>query len=210
MTVAMKRQTMIEGADARRWRAALPAAMLGMFALLAATVMGHAESKATTQPVTLIDEDGRTVTQDDFAGKPSLLFFGFTNCPSICPMALSEISQRLKDLGPLAAHLNVLFVTADPERDTPELLRDYTAYFDERIVGLTGERENVEALAKSLGAVIRKVPLDAGGYTVDHTSFAFLLDRQWRRAGILIIDQSVDPDRTNAKLREFVTGAAAQ
>jgi protein SCO1/2 len=148
MTVAMKRQTMIEGSDPRRWRAAFPAAMLGLFALLAATVMGHAENRTIAEPVTLIDEDGRTVTQEDFAGKPSLLFFGFTNCPSICPMALAEISQRLKDLGPLAARLNVLFVTADPDRDTPELLRDYTAYFDERLVGLTGEREAVVGLAR--------------------------------------------------------------
>jgi protein SCO1/2 len=131
------------------------------------------------RPISLIDQHGRTVTQRDFAGKPSLIFFGFTNCPSICPTALAEIGARMADLGPLADRLNVIFITADPERDTPEILREYLGSFDSRIVGLTGGVAEVTAMAQSIGAVFRKVSLVGGGYTVDHSGHAFLMDRQF-------------------------------
>ena len=149
--------------------------------------------QADIQPISLIDQHGRTVTQQDFVGKPSLIFFGFTNCPSICPTALAEIAARMADLGPLAERLNVIFVTADPERDTPEVLREYLGSFDSRIVGLTGGVADVTAMAQSIGAAFRKVPLAGGGYTVDHSGHAFLMDRNWRRSGFLILEQGAQP-----------------
>jgi protein SCO1/2 len=155
-------------------------------------------------PISLIDHHGRTVTQQDFVGKPSLIFFGFTNCPSICPTALAEIAARMADLGPLAERLNVIFVTADPERDTPEVLRDYLGSFDSRIVGLTGGVAEVTAMAQSIGAVFRKVPLAGGGYTIDHSGHAFLMDRNWRRSGFLILEQGAQPKRAVAKLQELI------
>ncbi len=158
----------------------------------------------TSQSISLIDQHGRTVTQQDFVGKPSLIFFGFTNCPSICPTALAEIAARMADLGPLAERLNVIFVTADPERDTPEVLREYLGSFDSRIVGLTGGIADVTAMAQSIGAAFRKVPLAGGGYTVDHSGHAFLMDRNWRRSGFLILEQGAQPARAVAKLQALI------
>ena len=155
-------------------------------------------------PISLIDQHGRTVTQQDFIGKPSLIFFGFTNCPSICPTALAEIAARMADLGPLADRLNVIFITADPERDTPEILRDYLGSFDSRIVGLTGGVADVTAMAQAIGAAFRKVPIAGGGYTVDHTGHAFLMDGNWRRSGFLILEQGAQPARAVAKLQELI------
>ncbi|NJM35333.1 MAG: SCO family protein [Rhodomicrobium sp.] len=145
----------------------------------------------------------------DFLGKPSIVLFGFTGCPSICPTAMAELAKRLDALGPLTGRLNVLFVSADPENDTPEILRDYTASFHADIVGLTGTPDNIAALAKSLGAVIRKVPQQDGGYMIEHTVFAFMMDRNWRRSGILVLDPGVDPARTDERLRAFAGGRRA-
>ena len=179
--------------------------------MLAATMIAGAARAGTSeapQPdigsISLIDQYGRTVTQRDFIGKPSLIFFGFTNCPSICPTALAEIAARMADLGPRAERLNVIFVTADPERDTPEILRDYLGSFDSRIVGLTGGIAEVTALAQSIGAVFRKVPLAGGGYTVDHSGHAFLMSRDWRRSGFLILEAGAQPKRAVAKLQELI------
>lgn len=104
-----------------------------------------APPQADIPPISLIEQHGRTVTRQDFVGKPSLIFVGFTNGPSICPTALAEIAARMADLGPLADRLNVIFVTADPERDTPEVLREYLASFDNRIIGLTGKVAEITA-----------------------------------------------------------------
>ena len=153
--------------------------------------------------IELIDENGRSITRLDLLGKPAIILFGFTSCPSICPTSLAELTRHVEALGPLADKLNVFFVTGDPERDTPELLREYTAYFHDDIVGLTGTRANIDKLAKSLGAVIRKVPQDGGRYTIDHTVFAFLMDSNWQRTGVLVLDPNADFDRLNAKLKEL-------
>lgn len=185
---------------------------LRVFVLVFATCMaaGIAQAGSTDslqpdiRPISLIDQHGRTVTQLDFVGKPSLIFFGFTNCPSICPTALAEIANRMADLGPLADRLNVIFVTADPERDTPEILREYLGSFDSRIVGLTGRVADVTAMAQSIGATFRKLPLAGGSYTVDHSGHAFLMDRNWRRSGFLILEQGAQPTRAVAKLQELI------
>ena len=89
--------------------------------------------------VTLTDHRGRRVTISDWVGRPSLVFFGFTWCPDVCPTTLSDISLWLEELGPDADRLNVALISVDPERDTPEVLSDYLGYFDPRIVGVTGE-----------------------------------------------------------------------
>lgn len=185
--------------------------VLRVFVLIAASLAAGVARAGTAkgpqpdiQPISLIDQHGRTVTQRDFAGKPSLIFFGFTNCPAICPTALAEIAARMADLGPLAERLNVIFVTADPERDTPEVLREYLGSFDSRIVGLTGGVAEVTAMAQSIGAAFRKVPLAGGGYTVDHSGHAFLMDSNWRRSGFLILEAGAQPKRAVAKLHELI------
>lgn len=158
-------------------------------------------------PVSLIDQAGRTVTPKDFAGKPSLVVFGFTSCPSICPTMLSDIANRMQDIGPVADRLNVIFVSVDPERDTPAVLGEYLAAFDKRIVGLTGTLADIGAIAKAVGGKFQKVPLEGGGYTVDHSGMAFLMDRDWRRTGLLALGPGTDEARANAKLRALAGDA---
>lgn len=128
----------------------------------------------------LIDEDGKAITQRDMLGKPYLVFFGFTHCPDICPTTAMEISQMFEALGK-GAKINALFITVDPERDTAPILKDYLSSFDERIVGVTGPRDSVDAAMKSFRAYSRKVASDRPGeYTMDHTALVYLMDKQGR------------------------------
>ena len=131
-------------------------------------------------PFTLTDTDGRIVTERDFRGRPYLVFFGFTHCPDICPTKLFEISEILKATGERGRDLRALFITVDPERDTPEVLRSYLGSFDPRIVGLTGSREAVDAAVRAFRAYAKRVPLKEGDYTMEHTSLVYLLDKQGR------------------------------
>jgi len=134
-------------------------------------------------PFALVSHDGRTVTERDFRGAPYLVFFGFTHCPDICPTKLLEISEVLRAAGEKGRDLRALFVTVDPERDTPEVLKNYVGSFDERVVGLTGSREAVDAAIKTFRAFARKVPLKDGGYTMDHTTLVYHMDREGRFVG---------------------------
>jgi len=131
-------------------------------------------------PFQLIDQDEHTVTDQDLRGKPFLVFFGFTHCPEICPTALFEISQVLRSLGPDADRLRALFITVDPERDTPQTLKDYLSNFDPHLRGLTGDSEAIAAVAKEYRVIYRKVPLERGDYTMDHTALVYLMDKQGR------------------------------
>jgi protein SCO1 len=150
-------------------------------------------------PFSLVNHRGERVTQDTFKGKPTAYFFGFTHCPEVCPTTLFETSQHLKDLGPDADRLNVVFVTVDPERDTPELLKSYLESFDPRIVALTGTAEEVAAAAKAYHVSYRKVPTEGGNYTMDHTASVILTDAN---GGFLsLIDYHEDEATTLAKLR---------
>ena len=121
-------------------------------------------------PFALVDHHGKSVTDRDYLGKPALVFFGFTNCPNVCPSTLLEITNQLEELGPDADRLNVLFITVDPERDTPQQLALYLSSFDPRITGLSGTPENVSAAMKAYHIYAKKVPLKDGGYTMDHTA----------------------------------------
>jgi len=131
-------------------------------------------------PFRLINQDGQTVTDQDFKGKPFLAFFGFTHCPEICPTALFEISEILRNLGPDGDRVRAMFITVDPERDTPAALKEYLSSFDPRLSGLTGDADAIAAVAKGYRAIYRKVPLEQGGYTMDHTAIVYLMDKQGR------------------------------
>ncbi len=128
---------------------------------------------------TLVDHTGKAVTDADYRGKPMAVFFGFTHCPEVCPTTLFEITTRLKKLGPEADKLQVLFVTVDPERDTPQQLALYLQSFDPRIVGLSGTQEQVDATVAAYKAYAKRIPTD-GGYTMDHTASTYLMDAQGR------------------------------
>jgi protein SCO1/2 len=177
--------------SARARRLALPIAvfLLGLLALGAAAVLvvtprgQNALGAAVGGPFALTDQDGRTVTERDLLGAPYLVFFGFTHCPDVCPTTLAQASEVLRATGERGKRLRAVFLTVDPERDTPEVLKSYLASFDERIVGLTGEPGAVEAAEKAFRAYARKVPLKDGDYTMEHTALVYLMDRNGRFVG---------------------------
>jgi protein SCO1/2 len=136
-------------------------------------------SAAIGGPFQLVDQDGRTVSDRDLKGRPFLVFFGFINCPDVCPTTLFEMSEVLRALGPDADKVNALFVTVDPERDTPGLIKDYLSSFDPHLRGLTGDPAAVVAMAKAYRVYVKKVPQE-NGYTVDHTAIVYLMDKDGR------------------------------
>lgn len=134
-------------------------------------------------PFELVNQDGRTVTQADFAGKLMLVYFGFTYCPDICPAELLVMSQALDALGDQASQVVPVFITVDPKRDTPEKMKEYVAAFHPSFVGLTGSEEQVSAAAKAYRVYYRYAAAKPGGelgddYRVDHTSYVYLMDRE--------------------------------
>jgi protein SCO1/2 len=120
---------------------------------------------------------------------------------------LNDVAGRMADMGALAERMNFIFVSVDPEHDTPHILRDYLGFFDKRIIGLTGKQADIGALATAIGAHFQKVPVEGGGYTVDHSVQAFLMDRDWRRTGILVMGPGTDEKRATAKLRALLAEA---
>ena len=127
---------------------------------------------------TMIRQDGRVVTNADLAGHPYFVFFGYTHCPDFCPTALFDISAVFKELGP-DRKVAALFVTVDPARDTPEILKTYLENFDSRIIGVTGDPAKTEAIAKAFRVFAEKVPGEKpGDYTVDHTGIVYLMDKR--------------------------------
>lgn len=128
-------------------------------------------------PFTLTDHTGRRVTEKDFLGHPLLIFFGFTNCPDICPSGLQVISAALDKLGEKGAKVTPIFITLDAERDTPEKLAAYVKSFHPRLVGLTGSEAELAAAAKAYRVYAQKVSDDAtpGSYTYDHAAIIYLM-----------------------------------
>lgn len=149
----------------------------------------------------LLDNKNEAVSEKDVIGRPSLMFFGFTYCPDVCPTTLASITALLAQLGDDADRLGVFFVSVDPERDTPDELAKYLASFDKRIRGLTGAPDQIGALAKSLGVYYAKVQTGNGSYAMDHTASVFLLDAQGRFVGT--IAHGEDADMALAKLKRL-------
>ena len=124
----------------------------------------------------LTDHHGTLRTLADFKGKVVTIFFGYTQCPDVCPTALSGMSAVMEELGPEGDRVQVIFVTVDPERDTAALLKPYLASFDPTFIGLRGSEEQTKAAAKEFKVFYQKVPTDNGNYTIDHTAGAFVFD----------------------------------
>jgi protein SCO1/2 len=129
-------------------------------------------------PFRLTTHEGKLLTDRDLRGTPYVAFFGFTHCPDVCPTALWNLSELLKSLGPDGDKLKVLLISVDAERDTPELLTRYLQSFDPRIVGLTGSEAEIAETASAFRAFVRKVPVEGGGFTFDHTATIYLMDRK--------------------------------
>jgi len=128
-------------------------------------------------PFHLVDQNGKLVSDQDFKGHPFLVFFGFTHCPDICPTTLFEISEVMRKLGPDADRTGAIFITVDPERDTPATIKDYLSNFDPHMRGLTGDQTAVNAAIKAYRVYAKKVPLPDGDYTMDHTAVVYLMDK---------------------------------
>lgn len=127
-------------------------------------------------PFTLVDDTGAQVTDKTLAGKPYAIYFGYTYCPDVCPTTLFDLTRWIKKLGSDADKLNYVFVTVDPERDTPKLMHAYLASFDKRIRGFTGTPAQIAKIAGEYRVYYKKVPTSDGSYVMDHASMIYLMD----------------------------------
>lgn len=128
----------------------------------------------------LTDHNGKPRTLADFQGRVVVIFFGFTQCPDVCPTTLAEMAKVVKELGADGDKVQVLFVSVDPERDTRELLKQYVTAFHPSFLGLAGDAEATARTAKEFKVYVQKQPLKSGGYSVDHSAGTFILDQQGR------------------------------
>lgn len=126
----------------------------------------------------LVDQNGARFTERDLAARPSVIHFGYTSCPVICPTTMYETAAQMRELGSLADRVNFIFVTVDPERDTPAHLKSYIESFDRRIIALSGTAGEIAVLATAVGAIYSRVPNANGDYTMDHSVNGFLVDSE--------------------------------
>lgn len=159
-------------------------------------------------PFTLVAQDGRTVRDSDFAGKYRIVYFGYTHCPDVCPNDLAVIGQALRRLekedGARAAKIQPLFISVDPERDTPAVMKEYAAAFHPRLLALTGTPQQVAAVAKEYAVWSSKQPAQpGGGYAVDHSRITILMGPKGEPIAFLPSDQGADA--VAAELRKWVT-----
>lgn len=181
---------------------------IALFAVVALLVGGRASIPGATSPSAiggpfrLVDQDGRAVSDQDMKGKPFLVFFGFTHCPDVCPTTLFEVSEVLSKLGPDGDRVGALFVTVDPERDTPEKMKDYLASFDPHLRGLSGDAEAIAAMQKGYRVYSKKVALAEGGYTMDHSALVYLMDKEGRFVAPFNLKRR--PEDSAADLRRYL------
>src|SRR5215831_598939 len=159
-------------------------------------------SSAIGGPFKLIDQNGNSITDADIKGRPFLVFFGYTHCPDVCPTTLFDVSEVLRSLGPDADRTGALFITVDPERDTPAALKEYLASFDPHMRGLTGDADALAAVAKGYRVYYKKVPLDGGDYTMDHTAIVYLMDKDGRFVSPFSLKRK--PEVAAAELRKYL------
>jgi protein SCO1/2 len=153
---------------------------LGLIFFLVGTGPAVPPPAAIGGPFQLVDQDSRPITDESLKGKPTLVFFGYTHCPDVCPTTLFEVSQIFQALGKDGDRLNALFVTVDPERDTPAVLKDYLSSFDPHLKAASGTPQQIESALKTYRVYAKKVPSDDGAYTMDHTSIVYLMDKNGR------------------------------
>ena len=172
--------------------------LVGILVLMAAGIgwltfdwyRGHYGGEPFGAPFTLVDQKGAPITEAAFRGQPSVVFFGFTHCPEVCPTTLFELSGWLKTLGDDGKTLHAYFVSVDPERDTPPVMNAYVSNFSDRITGITGDPDKVHAMAKSFGIYWKKVDTGDGDYTMDHTASVLLLNAKGDFAGTIAYGES--------------------
>ena len=180
-------------------------ALLGLLVVVgfAAILLKPRAGRSTTAiggPFTLTSQDGTPVTQATLDGHPTLVFFGYTHCPDVCPATLAEISSVFKAAGP-DDKARALFITVDPQRDTPPVLKDYLQSFDPRITALTGTPEQIRQVEADYKAYAKAIPDKDGTYSMDHTAITYLMDKRGRFVGGFNLDR---PARESvAELKQY-------
>lgn len=164
-----------------------------------------ADAPAIGGPFTLAGAGGRVVTDRDLLGRPFAIFFGYTRCPDVCPTTLAEIDAARDAIGPAADALTVVFVSVDPEHDTPDQVQDFVGSFAHPVLGLTGTAAEIDAVTRAYGVYFAKVPQPDGDFLIDHTAAVFLMDAVGRFAAAISYDE--DHDSRVAKLRRLIGGA---
>lgn len=144
-------------------------------------------------PFTLTGSDGQPFSSSRLTGKPAAVFFGFTNCPDVCPTTLARLAKLRQKLGQGDNGFSLVLISVDPERDRPQDVGRYTALFNTPVIGLTGSPAQVEQVKRQFGVYSAKVPTEGGGYSVDHTATVFLLDRNGKFVATLSPDEGDDP-----------------
>jgi len=192
--------------DRRKLLMLAPAGVLGVGLLGAGSWLALHREEAGVPiggPFRLQAADGREVTDADFRGRWMLVYFGYTHCPDACPTALQDMANALDTLGPEAKKkVAVLFITVDPERDTPAVMRDYVTAFDAPITGLSGTPEETAAVAKAYKVYYAKHPKAGGDYDMDHSSVIYVMDPRGRF--VTNFTHETAPDAIAAKLRTLM------
>jgi protein SCO1 len=182
--------------------AVLTAVALGLGALTGdRTPPGASAPGGIGGPFRLETGDGRFVTDADLRGAPFLVFFGYAHCPDVCPTTLFKLSEVLRLLGP-EAKIKALFVTVDPERDTPALMQEFAGNFDPRILGLSGDRASIDAMLRAYRVYAKKVPGAKGDYTMDHSAVIYLMDSQGRFLRAFNLERP--PEQAAAELKPLL------
>jgi protein SCO1 len=183
-------------------------ALCGLGAFLTLTSDMQPSSGNTSQiggPFILTAGDGRIVTDRTFRGRWMLVYFGYTHCPDVCPTTLLSVAKTLEKLGPLADNLQPIFVTLDPDRDTPEVLGEFTKAFDSRIIGLTGKVSEIAAVAKDYRVFFKKVKSNDGNdYFIEHSSYIYVMDPNGRYVILFSYDQIEASDEFAGQLRQLL------
>ena len=165
-------------------------------------VRGVPAPAAIGGPFQLTDQGGATVTEKSLQGRPTLIFFGFTQCPDVCPTSLFEISEVLRAMGQDADRVNAYFVSVDPERDNAAAMKDYLSSFDPHLKGLTGDPESVAKALSAYRVYAKKVPLKDGDYTMDHTALTYLMDRDGKFVAPFNLNRK--PEEAAADLKRYL------
>ncbi|RXH21733.1 copper-binding protein [Bradyrhizobium nanningense] len=161
-----------------------------------------AQPAAIGGPFQLTDQNGKAVTDTSLKGKPTLIFFGYTHCPDVCPTSLFEISEVLRAMGKDADKVNAIFISVDPERDTPATMKEYLSSFDPHLEGLSGDPAETAKVITSYRVYAKKVPTKDGDYTMDHTALIYLMDRDGRFVSPFNLKRT--PEEAAADLKKYL------
>jgi protein SCO1/2 len=161
-----------------------------------------AQPAAIGGPFQLTDQHGKSVTDKNLKGKPTLIFFGYTHCPDVCPTSLFEISEVLRAMGRDADKVNAVFISVDPERDTQAAMKDYLSSFDPHLEGLSGDPAETAKVITSYRVYAKKVPTKDGDYTMDHTALIYLMDRDGRFVSPFNLKRT--PEEAAADLKRYL------